>query len=256
MLKDNPKLLIFLILSAVLIISLVANLIIFRAAWLYYKDANAVRLNPLGLSYYPTDEAQPVEKAPGQKIVVFYGDSRAAQWRFPKGPEMAANFVFIDRGVDTQTSSQVAGRFDMHIRPLQPDIVVLQMCINDLKTIPLFPDAKDPIIDNCKANIAEIVSKSRSLGATIILTTVFPFGELPPERRLLWSDDVFQSVEDVNSYIHSLAAEGVIIFDAFPILADENGRVKEPYRFDLLHINEAGYNALNQQLAKILVMVE
>jgi lysophospholipase L1-like esterase len=130
------------------------------------------------------------------------------------------------------------------------------MCINDLKTIPLFPDAREPIIDNCKANIAEIVAKSRALGTAVILTTVFPFGPLPPERRLLWTDDTFTAVEEVNTYIHSLSGEGVLILDATPILADETGRVKEPYRFDLLHINTAGYDALNQELAKILVMVE
>jgi lysophospholipase L1-like esterase len=246
----------FLILSVLLFISLVANLIIFRSAWLYYKEANAVRLNPLGLSFYPTAETQPVEKEPAQKVVVFFGDSRADQWPFPQGPEMDARFVFVNRGVHTQTASQVAGRFDAHIRPLQPDILILQMCINDLKTIPLFPDAREPIIDGCKANIAEIVAKSRALGTAVILTTVFPFGPLPPERRLLWTDDTFTAVEEVNTYIHSLSGEGVLILDATPILADETGRVKEPYRFDLLHINTAGYDALNQELAKILVMVE
>lgn len=244
------------ILSALLFISLVANLIIFRAAWLYYKEANAVRLNPLNLSFYPQDEAQPVEKEPAQKVVVFFGDSRADQWPFPQGPEIDARFLFVNRGVSAQTSAQVVGRFDAHIRPLQPDILILQLCINDLKTLPLFPDAHKPIIDGCKANIAQIVAQSRAIGTTVILTTVFPFGPLPPERRLLWSDDVFTAVEEVNTHIHSLAGEGILILDTTPILAGENGLVKDPYRLDFLHINETGYAALNEELAKILILVE
>jgi lysophospholipase L1-like esterase len=256
LLKGKSKLNLILILVVLLALSLVANIIILRSAWLYYKDANAARLNPLGLSYYPTDEIQTVEKEPGQKVVVFYGDSRAAQWRFPNGAGIESGFVFIDRGVDNQTASQVAGRFEAHIRPLQPDIIILQMCINDLKTIPLFPDSRDIIVQNCKNEITAIAAKSQEIGAALIITTIFPFGQLPPERRLLWSDDVHQSLEDINTYIQSLAAENILILDTFPILADEQGIVKEEYRFDFLHINGPAYEALNKQLADLLVMVE
>lgn len=38
-----------------------------------------------------------------------------------------------------QTSAQVVWRFAEHIAPLQPDKIILQVGINDLKTIPLFP---------------------------------------------------------------------------------------------------------------------
>jgi lysophospholipase L1-like esterase len=245
-----------LFLSVLLFISLVANLIIFRSAWLYYKEVNAARLNPLNLSAFPTEREQPVETEAGQKVVVFFGDSRADQWPFPQGPELDTKFVFVNRGISAQTSGQVAARFDVHVRPLQPDIILLQMCINDLKTLPLFPDAHKSIIDGCKANITEIVTKSRAMGTIVILTTVFPFGQLPPQRRIVWSDEVFTAVEDVNSFINTLVGEGVIIFDTTPILAGEDGLVEEAYRFDFLHLNSAGYDALNEELAKILVVIE
>ncbi len=169
---------------------------------------------------------------------------------------MEANFIFVDRGIENQTSSQIAGRFDAHIRPLQPDIIVLQMCINDLKTIPIFPESKDAIIENCQANIDHIITQSRAINAILILTTVFPFGELPPERRLLWSDDVFDALQEVNAYILTMGGEGVIIFDTYTILVGENGRLQQQYHFEFLHVNALAYEVLNEQLAKILMSSE
>jgi lysophospholipase L1-like esterase len=45
-------------------------------------------------------------------------------------------FSFVNRGINTQTSAQVLGRFDKHVVPLHPNIVIVQVGINDLKTIP------------------------------------------------------------------------------------------------------------------------
>ena len=86
---------------------------------------------------------------------------------------------------------QLAGRFAAHIAPLRPDYILLQVGINDLKTIPIFPDRRPVIIANCLANIRAILQQSTDLGATVILTTNFPVSEASFERRLFfWSDDV------------------------------------------------------------------
>lgn len=39
---------------------------------------------------------------------------------------------FINRGIGGQTSTQVAERFDANIAPLQPDVLVVRVCVNDL----------------------------------------------------------------------------------------------------------------------------
>ncbi len=59
-------------LTAVLVISVIANVLLINRAKQYYSDLNSVRLDPLGLSNFsesPTPEA-------GKIRVVFYGDSR------------------------------------------------------------------------------------------------------------------------------------------------------------------------------------
>jgi len=109
------------------------------------------------------------------------------------------------------------------VEPLQPQVIVVQVGINDLKAIPLFLQRKARIIANCQENIAQIVAHSTDLRATTILTTIFAVGKVPVQRRPFWSDDVALAVDEVNAYIRSLEGQDVIVFDAFSVLADHRG---------------------------------
>lgn len=231
-----------------LLISGTFNLFLFLQGKEYYLQLNETRLDPLGLSYYVSTPNPEDLNNPRQPVVVFFGDSRAASWPPPANLE---GFRFINRGIGAQTSAQVLYRFDEHVKPLHPQIIILQAGINDLKTIPLFPERKDVIITNCQANIQQIVTQATKSGATVILTTLFPTGNVPWERQLFWSADVAKAVDEVNTFIRSLEKQGVIIFDAYSILA-ENNVAREEYFQDTLHLNAAGYKALNIELGRIL----
>lgn len=124
---------------------------------------------------------------------------------------------------------------------------------NDLKTIPLFPEQKAAIIQNCQTNIGQIVKNSLDTGAKVIVTTIFPLGTLPIERRLFWSDDVAIAINDVNDYIKTLAGDRVIVFDSSQVLANSRGIVDPKYSRDFLHLNPEGYAALNKAIAGILM---
>lgn len=237
----------FVALIGLLLISLAMNYRLFNQSVEYYRALNATRLDPLGLSLYPLLPEQ--ERSEDTARVVFFGDSRAASW--PAPPDLD-QYEFINRGIGAQTSIQAWLRFDDHIAPLQPQIVIIQMGINDLTALPLFPEQHDVIIENCKFAIQQIVSLSSELGATVILTTIFPVGAVPLERRPVWSDDITLAVKEVNAYIHSLAADNVLIFDTFALLADSDGVVRQEYAIDTLHLSPAGYDALNQELTMIL----
>lgn len=248
--RNHMWLILVFVLAAGLAVSLYFNYGLYRRGRFYYVQMNGVHIDPLGLSHFPTAESQPVRLREEQQLVVFYGDSRAASWQPPAGLE--ERFRFMNRGVHGETAVQSALRFPYHARPLEPDIVIVQVGINDLKTLPLFPQEQEQIIAHCKESLTQIVAQARELGATVILMTIFPQGEVPLDRRIVWSPAVAASVEEVNRYIYSLAGEGVIVLDTVPILANEEGKVQEAYRYDLLHLNEAGYAALNVELARVL----
>lgn len=235
----------FILISIVLLLSITANVLLYERAKQYYLQLNASHLDPLGLSVFADKSAtlQP-------PVVVFFGDSRAAQWT---APNQVKNVTFINRGIGNQTTAQILGRFQAHVTPLHPQIIVLQAGINDLKTIPLFPDEKKTIIQNCKANLRQIVDISLATGAQVIVTTIFPLGKLPIERRPFWSEDVKIAIDDVNTFIETLASDRVTIFDTSKVLANSAGIVYPQYSRDFLHLNPTGYDALNEAIYELLV---
>jgi lysophospholipase L1-like esterase len=231
------------LLSAAFVASVGLNIYLFQQAETYYRSLNRTQLDPFGLSLYPT-RPEPTH----QPILVFYGDSRAEAWVPPNLPATTV----INRGINMQTTAQVLGRFAQHVAPLKPRVIVIQVGINDLKTIALFPDQKARIVQNCKANIRQLVEQSLATGADVVLTTIFPLGALPLERRLFWSDQVAAAVNDVNRDMTSLSSARVRIFDTGAILANADGQVFSHYSRDFLHLNPAGYTALNQTLGEVL----
>ena len=214
----------------------------------YYLQLNSTQLDPLGIAAYPPEANVPAKRA-GKKRVLFFGDSRAFYW---PAPTTLPQFEFLNRGIGGQTTTQVLARFDAHVTPLQPDLVIVQAGINDLKTIPLFPAQKATIIATCKANLAAIVERSTALGATVILTTIFPHGQVSLVRRPFWSDEVKAAIVEVNAYLLTLADERVVIFDSAQLLASNNGLLRADYGYDFLHLNTVGYEALNLGLIEVL----
>jgi hypothetical protein len=82
----------------------------------YYLQLNSIRLDPFGLRSYRSDADALLEQSADRRMVVFFGDSRAADWPAP----MVPGVEFVNRGIGAQTSAQVAGRFAAHIAPLHP----------------------------------------------------------------------------------------------------------------------------------------
>jgi lysophospholipase L1-like esterase len=226
------------------------NFLLYNRFNKYYLELNQTRLDPLGLSYYPVN-SQSVTK-PNRSRVVFFGDSRAANWIAPK----IDRYEFINRGISSQTSVQTIERFSAHVSSLKPNIIIIQVGVNDLKTIALFPERKQAIITNCKTNIKRIIQESRKLGAVVMVTTIFPTGEVPLERKPFWSDEIGIAIKEVNTYIKTLADDKTIVFDTYSLLADRHGLMLPQYRSDELHFNQQGYKILNQELARQLAKID
>jgi lysophospholipase L1-like esterase len=233
-------------LMLLLVGSLAGNWLLFRVAKSYYSQLNSVQLEPLGLERY---SSQPIDDAAKRErpLVVFMGDSRAAHWIPPKG----SHYLFANRGIAGQTSAQVLGRFTVHVSVLQPDIMVLQLGANDLKAIGLMPNKSGYIVSQLKSNIRALVDQAVAEGQKVILTTLFPYGDVPLARQLVWSDQIEQATLEVNQYLATLASEQVILLDAYQILGGQGG-VLPAFSRDTLHLTSAGYGALNSELLTLL----
>jgi lysophospholipase L1-like esterase len=213
-----------------------------------YRQHAEVLLDPLGISTFPVGD-DPAER-PSSLRVVFFGDSRAQNWSKPAG--LPPGVRIINRGIGNQTTPQILGRFDRHVAPLHPRVVVLELGVNDLTKVAVFPKRHGEIVAECEKNIDEIVARARALGATVVLTTIFPIGELPFYRLLFWSKEVDDAIAAVNAHLRGLAQPGVLLLDAGPLLVDSRGVVRPEFSFDFLHLNATGYAALNRGLVPIV----
>lgn len=237
-------LLLILALCLALAVSLFLNVRLFQQAKGYYVELNQARLDPLNLNQFAGEPMTPAE----QPIVMFFGDSRAAAWPDPP----LATFRYVNRGIGGQTSAQVWLRYDAHVRPQPPTILILQVGINDLKTIPLFPQNRQAVVDSTINNIKAIVAAATEQGSTVILTTIFPTGKVPLERQIFWSDDIAAAIQEVNQAIQAMAASNVIIFDSYSLLLDETSATQTAFYQDTLHLNDPGYTHLNTALTPLL----
>jgi lysophospholipase L1-like esterase len=237
-----------------LIVIMIGWVLLFTAIWFYQRseirdrELGILRLDPLGLQMFP--EALPARSA--RRMVVVFGDSRAAEW---PAPMVGAEVDYINRGIPAQTSAQVLGRYAAHVLPIRPDILVVQVGINDLKAIALFPGERDQIVAQCEANIVALVRAARASQITVILTTIIPAGEIPLEQRLAWSPAIDRAILQVNTSIRALAGERVLVLDAAPLLTDSEGLLRAEYQRDYLHLNARGYAVLNQELGALLLRI-
>lgn len=232
------------VLMVLLLGSLAAN---GAGVWLIkhlYQSENAVRLDPLQLTVYPD---API-KNPELQRIVFFGDSRALSWPAPE----LQGLEFLNRGIGDQTSAQIRLRYMAHLQPLKADLVILQLGVNDLKTIPLFPEKRAAIVEQLKRNLQWIVQQAGQDGSRVLITSIFPLGKLPLERRWLWSDEVAPAIREVNEFIANLASEDVQVLDTFSVLQGETDLIQASYSRDLLHLNTQGYAALNTALIPLL----
>jgi len=244
--RVNRRYVLILVLVVALAASLTANF------YTSFRDRQTLTLyqqlilDPMGMDYYlPRDKPEVPE---GKGMAVFLGDSRAEAWPAPESDR----FVFANRGISGQSSAQVLGRFANDIHPLRPEIIIIQVGVNDLAAIPFFLNRQEKIIADCKKNVQELTDLAVELDATVILTTIFPVGK----SRFPWEADdsvgLASAVEEVNQYIHSLAREQIIVMDTGEILADSKGFLKPEFSQDTVHLNERGYQALNVALSSIL----
>jgi len=86
----------------------------------------------------------------------------------------------------------------------------------------------------------------------VVVTTIFPLGQLPLERRVVWSDRVDPAIAEVNQFIASLASENTTVFESAPVLAGANGKLLPECSHDFLHLSGEGYVRLNEALQKQL----
>ncbi len=199
-----------------------------------------------------------------KKPAVLLGDSRARSWPAPK----LAGLHFFNRGIGYDTSVNLLKRIDRHVIPLNPKLIILQIGVNDFQPLVLASAKEKTIVDKCQKTIQQIVARLGKEGCRVLLTTIFPIGDetslrknaqksfgfwgIPQNQRARDAQTIIASaVASTNAFIATLASDNVQIFDTHQILRGEDDFTHPAYALDALHINQAGYRALNAAVERV-----
>jgi lysophospholipase L1-like esterase len=242
------------LLFACLLAALVVGRMLFQFFQEIYLEEQLLRLDPFELRQFTqaNDSLSPKQEAVPR--VLLFGDSRAESWT---SPELEGVEV-LNRGIGGQTTAQLLGRMEADVLALEPDVVVLQAGVNDLKTMAFFPGRADSILIDCKTNLREVVRICRESGAQVVITTIFPVGNIEVVReQLFWSDAVEAGILSVNADLNRLAQSdsSLWLFDTRPLLAEEGNKVLSRWQKNFLHLNIYGYQQLNQSLEPLLAEI-
>jgi len=225
--------------------------LLYNIAYKYYCQVQEVRLNPYSSQKYAAENIQLNKTTSDSARVVLLGDSRISHWQ--PLPSLAGCLI-VNRGVSGETTGQTLLRLEKDVVSLKPSLAVIQVGINDIKAIGVFPKQRQRIIDSCGHNIKTMLERLTAKGISVIVMTVVPPGRPQLLRRLVWSDAIYSAVCDVNDAIRAMGNDKVVVFDCDTFMSDDK-KIKPQYACDTLHFSRRGYEELNKYLEPVLTVL-
>jgi lysophospholipase L1-like esterase len=185
------------------------------------------------------------------KSILLLGDSRIADWGCPT---IEGRHV-VNAGFRGITSAQLAMACRDILQQTRPQVIVIQVGINDLKLLGIRPELREAVVSNCVSNILTVVQESKQAGARVIVTPIWPAGEVSLMRRFVWSDAVDSAIVETNARLQrALEAEhGVAVVDIFGQMAQGfSAAERNQFYSDTLHLRPGTYFRLSELLAEMI----
>jgi acyl-CoA thioesterase-1 len=173
--------------------------------------------------------------APGERRVVFYGNSITDAWakyfpaEFPGKP-------YVGRGISGQTTPQMLVRFRQDVIDLKPAVVLILAGTNDIagNTGP----STQPMIQD---NLISMVQLARANGIRPVLCSVLPAYDYWWRRGM----EPAQKIVALNAWMKQwTAANHVVYVDYWTPMADARQGLRSDLSPDGVHPNEAGYQLM------------
>jgi lysophospholipase L1-like esterase len=186
-------------------------------------------------SRYRVANAQLAAPAPGERRVVFMGNSITEGW-VRHFPTMFAGKPYIGRGIGGQTTPQMLVRFHADVVALKPAVVVILGGTNDIAGN-TGPSTLEMIEDNLMA----MTEVAQANGIRVVLSSVLPVFDYPWKRGLTPAPKIVA----LNTWMKSYAARvGAVYLDYHTAMRDDRDGLRAELGDDGVHPNEAGYRIM------------
>jgi lysophospholipase L1-like esterase len=188
--------------------------------------------------------------APGERRVVFMGDSITEGWRGtikPEGPEMGAFFAgrpYLNRGISGQTTAQMLVRFRQDVIALQPKVVVLLAGTNDIAG-----NTGEVTLEAIEGNLSTMAELAEAHHIRVLLVSVLPAAEYGwrPGRQPA------PKILALNRWLGEYAAaHGLTYVDLHTAMSTPEGAMRRELSADGVHPNHVGYALMERLLRPAL----
>ena len=174
--------------------------------------------------------------APGEKRVVFMGDSITEGWRFDVPGGVFASKPYINRGISGQTTPQMVLRFRQDVINLQPKVVVILAGTNDIagNTGPM-------TLEETENNIATMAELATVNHIRVVLCSILPAYDYPWQPGLTPAP----KIDEINAWIKDYAAQhGHVYVDYHSAMKDARDGLPPNLSHDGVHPTQAGYDVM------------
>jgi acyl-CoA thioesterase-1 len=182
--------------------------------------------------YRDANEKLP-KPAPGEKRVVFMGDSITEGWHFDGPNGSFPGKPYINRGISGQTSPQMVMRFRQDVVDLQPAVVVILAGTNDVagNTGPM-------TLEQTEENIMDMAEVAAANQIKVVLCSVLPAFDFPWKSGL----EPAPKIDQLNGWIKSYATDkGYAYVDYHSAMKDARDGLPANLSKDGVHPTSAGY---------------
>ena len=192
------------------------------------------------LERYAVENAKVLLPAPGERRVVFMGDSITDSWGRHHGKFFPGE-PYINRGIGGQSTAQMLLRFRQDVIALQPKVVVILGGTNDFKaSLGVPPEAT-------RNNIMSMVDLARANNIQVVLSSLTPVCDYftPQTNRR-----PIEKLAELNDWMRNYAARNKVVYlDYWHAMLDDKGVLRKEFTLEGLHPNDAGY-AVMEPLAE------
>lgn len=200
-----------------------------------YLDAAAQNHDWANLAKYAAENKALGNPAPGEKRVVFMGNSITEGWK-TMDPAFFKDRLYINRGISGQTTPQMLVRFRPDVIELKPEVVVILAGINDIA------ENTGPItLEAILGNIVNMLQLAQANKIRPVLCSVLPANRFPWRPSILPAEKVIA----LNKMLKDHALKNKIVYvDYYSAMADDEKGLPKKYAEDGVHPTAEGYKVM------------
>jgi len=195
------------------------------------------------LNKYKNENTLLGSQTPGQKRVVYFGDSITESWGTVH-PDFFNDKNYINRGISGQTTPQMLLRFRPDVIELQPEIVVILAGTNDIAG-----NTGPTTLETILGNLISMCELAKVNKIKVVLCSVLPAYDYPWKKGL----EPAAKIEALNAMIIKYAkANNITYVDYYSAMVDERKGLKSIYSEDGVHPNKEGYRVMESIIEAII----